>query len=74
MPISLTIKEVKYLRELVAAGEQGRTIAAATSRREVLKRLVEAGYVVSRPMSRETVHYAYPAFESRPVPVALPLA
>jgi DNA-binding MarR family transcriptional regulator len=58
MSISLTIEEVKYLKELVAAGEWGRTIsAAATSRREVLKRLVEAGYLVSRPMSKDTVHY-----------------
>ena len=48
MPISLTTEEVKYLKELVAAGERGRTIAAP-SRREGLKRLVEAGYVVSRP-------------------------
>jgi DNA-binding MarR family transcriptional regulator len=58
MPISLTIEDVKYLKELVAAGERGRTIAAAaTSRREVLKRLVEAGYVVSRAMSKDTVQY-----------------
>jgi DNA-binding MarR family transcriptional regulator len=58
MPISLTVEEVKYLKELVAAGERGRTIAAAaTSRREVLKRLVEARYVVSRPISKDTVHY-----------------
>jgi len=58
MPISLTIEEVKYLKELVAAGERGRTIAAAaTRRREVLKRLVEAGYLVCRPMSKDTVHY-----------------
>jgi hypothetical protein len=40
----------------VAAGERGRTIAAP-SRREGLKRLVEAGYVVSRPMSYHTVHF-----------------
>ena len=58
MPISMTIEEVKYLKELVAAGERGRTIAAAaTSRREILKRLVEARYVVSRPVSKDTVHY-----------------
>jgi hypothetical protein len=58
MPISMTIEEVKYLKELVAAGERGRTIAAAaTSHREILKRLVEARYVVSRPVSKETVHY-----------------
>jgi DNA-binding MarR family transcriptional regulator len=58
MPISLTIEDIKYLKELVAAGERGRTIAAAaTSRREVLKRLVEARYVVSRPASKDTVHY-----------------
>jgi DNA-binding MarR family transcriptional regulator len=56
MPISLTTEEVKYLKELVAAGERGRTIVEP-SRREVLKRLVEAGYVVSRPMSMHTVHY-----------------
>jgi hypothetical protein len=57
MPISLTIEEVKYLKELVAAGERGRTIAAAaTRRREVLKGLVQAGYVVCRPMSKDTVH------------------
>ena len=56
MPISLTTEEVKYLKELVAAGEWGRTIAAV-SRREVLKRLQEAGYVVGRPMSYHTVHY-----------------
>jgi hypothetical protein len=53
MPISLTTEEIKYLKELVAAGERGR-IMAATSRREVLKRLVEARYVVSRPMSMDT--------------------
>jgi hypothetical protein len=52
----LTTEEVKYLKELVAAGKRGRTIAAP-NRREVLKRLVEAGYVVSRPMSYHTVHY-----------------
>jgi DNA-binding MarR family transcriptional regulator len=58
MPISLTLEEIKYLKELAAAGERGRTIAAAaTSRREVLKRLVEARYVVSRPVSKDTVHY-----------------
>ena len=28
MPISLTTEEIKYLKELVAAGERGRTIAA----------------------------------------------
>jgi len=56
MPISLTTEEVKYLKELVAAGERGRTIAAP-SRREGLKRLVAAGYVVSRPTSVDTVHY-----------------
>jgi DNA-binding MarR family transcriptional regulator len=55
MPISLTTEEIKYLKELVVAGERGRTIAAQ-SRREVLKRLVEAGYVVSRP-SMDNVHY-----------------
>jgi len=58
MPISMTIEEVKYLKELVAAGERGRTIAAAaTGHREILKRLVEARYVVSRPVSKDTVHY-----------------
>jgi hypothetical protein len=56
MPISLTTEEVKYLKELVAAGERGRTIAAP-SRREGLKRLVEVGYVVSRPMSMHNMHY-----------------
>jgi DNA-binding MarR family transcriptional regulator len=56
MPISLTTEEIKYLKELVAAGERGRNIAV-TSRREVLKRLVEAGYVVSEPISTGTVHY-----------------
>jgi hypothetical protein len=56
MPISLTTEEIKYLKELVAAGERGRMMAA-TTRREVLKRLVEARYVVSRPMSMDTVHY-----------------
>jgi hypothetical protein len=56
MPISLTTEEVKYLKELVAAGEWGRTIAAP-SRREGLKRLVEAGYVVGRPISMHAVHY-----------------
>jgi hypothetical protein len=50
MPISLTTDEIKYLKELVAAGERGRIIAA-TSRRQVLKRLVEAGYVVGRQIS-----------------------
>ena len=40
----------------MVAGERGRTIAAP-SRREGLKRLVEAGYVVSRPVSYHTVHY-----------------
>ena len=55
MPISLTTEEVKYLKELVSAGERGRTIAAP-SRREGLKRLMEAGYVVSRPMSYHTLH------------------
>jgi hypothetical protein len=44
MPISLTTEEIKYLKELVAAGERGR-IMAATIRREVLKRLVEARYL-----------------------------
>ena len=58
MPMSLTIEEIKYLKELTAAGDRGRTIAAAaTSRREVLKRLVEARYVVSRSVSTDTVHY-----------------
>jgi hypothetical protein len=58
MPISMTIEEAKYLKELVAAGERGRTIgAAATGHREILKRLVEARYVVSRPVSKDTVHY-----------------
>jgi hypothetical protein len=56
MPISLTTEEVKYLKELVAAGERGRTIAARR-RRDGLKRLVALGYVVSRPMSMHTVHY-----------------
>jgi DNA-binding PadR family transcriptional regulator len=56
MPFSLTTEEVKYLKELVAAGERGRTIAAG-SRREGLKRLVGAGYVLSRPMSSHTVQY-----------------
>jgi hypothetical protein len=55
MPISLTTEEIKYLKELLAAGERGRTIAAP-SRRERLKRLVEAGYVVSRPTSNYAVH------------------
>ena len=45
MPIILTTEEVKYLKELVAAGERGRTIAAP-SRREGLKRFVKVGYVV----------------------------
>ena len=40
----------------MAAGERGRTIAAP-SRREGLKRLVEVGYVVSRPMSMQVAHY-----------------
>jgi hypothetical protein len=56
MPIILTTEEVKYLKELVAAGERGRTIAAP-NRREELKRLVEVGYVVSRPMSMHAMHY-----------------
>jgi hypothetical protein len=56
MLIILTTEEVKYLKELVAAGERGRTIATP-SRREELKRLVEVGYVVSRPMSMHTMHY-----------------
>jgi hypothetical protein len=56
MPTSLTTEEIKCLKELVAAGERGRTIAAL-SRREGLKRLVEAGYVVSRPISYHTLHY-----------------
>jgi hypothetical protein len=56
MPIILTMEEVKYLKELVAAGERGRAIAAP-SRREGLKRLVEVGDVVSRPMSMHVAHY-----------------
>jgi hypothetical protein len=56
MSTSLTTEEIKYLKELVAAGERGRTIGAL-SRREGLKRLVEAGYVVSRPISYHAVHY-----------------
>jgi hypothetical protein len=56
MPIILTTEEVKYLKELVAAGERGRTIAAPR-RREGLKRLVEVGYVVSRSMSMHVAHY-----------------
>jgi hypothetical protein len=56
MPIILTTEEVKYLKELVAAGERGRTIAAP-SHREGLKRLVEVGYVVSRPTSMRTVYH-----------------
>jgi hypothetical protein len=53
MPISLTTEEIKYLKELVAAGERGRTVAV-TKRREVLKRLVAAGYVASEPISTDT--------------------
>jgi hypothetical protein len=34
MPISLTTEEVKYLKELVAAGERGRTIAALGAERD----------------------------------------
>jgi hypothetical protein len=56
MPISLTTEEVKYLKELVAAGERGRTVAARRPQ-EGLKRLVALGYVVSRPTSIDTVHY-----------------
>jgi hypothetical protein len=55
VPIILTTEEVKYLKELVVAGERGRI--AAPNRREGLKRLVEGGYVVSRPMSMHTMHY-----------------
>jgi DNA-binding MarR family transcriptional regulator len=56
MPTSFTAEEIAYLKELVAAGERGRTIATLR-RREGLKRLVEAGYVVSRRISDHTVHY-----------------
>jgi hypothetical protein len=56
MPISLTTEEVKYLKELVAAGERGRTIVAR-GHRDGLKPLVAARYVVGRPMSMHAVHY-----------------
>jgi len=56
MAISLTRDEVKYLKELVAAGERGRTINAPTPR-DGLERLVQASYVVARAISTDAMHY-----------------
>ena len=47
--ISLTGKEIWYLKELLAAGERGRSICNSTPR-AALKRLVKAGYVSEKPI------------------------
>jgi hypothetical protein len=51
MPISLTTKEIGYLKQLEAAGNRGRTISVPTSRAGLL-RLIDAGYVTDRAGSR----------------------
>jgi DNA-binding PadR family transcriptional regulator len=52
----VTAEEIQYLKHLSAAGLRGRTISASTLRNG-LKRLVQAGYVVGRAVSVDMGHY-----------------
>jgi hypothetical protein len=54
--IVLTAEEIKYLKQLSAAGQRGRTISAPTLR-SGLKRLVKAKFVVGRAVSLDAGHY-----------------
>jgi hypothetical protein len=56
MSISLTTKEIGFLKQLEAAGVRGRTISAPTPRAG-LGRLVDAGYVTDRAVSMDVVLY-----------------
>jgi len=56
MKLKLTPKEIDLLKQLATAGKGGRTITAPTPR-SGLTRLVEAGYVVDRATSMDSVLY-----------------
>ena len=55
-PITLTAREIGYLKELCAAGDCGRTLGAPTPWNG-LHRLVDAGYVNDHAISMDRVIY-----------------
>jgi DNA-binding transcriptional regulator PaaX len=54
--IVLTLGDLKFLKELKAAGDLGRNVRELTIR-VTLDRLVKGGYLVGRPTGRHSVQY-----------------
>jgi len=54
--MTLTLEDVALLKQLKAAGNNGRTIWAYNTRL-VLDRLAKGGHVVARPTGLDLVHY-----------------
>jgi hypothetical protein len=54
--MNLTLEDVAFLKQLKAAGNNGRTIRAYDTRL-VLDRLAASGYVVARPTGLDLVYY-----------------
>jgi DNA-binding transcriptional regulator PaaX len=52
----LTLGDLKFLKELKAAGDLGRSVRELNIR-AILDRLVKAGYLVGRPTDRYSVQY-----------------
>jgi hypothetical protein len=53
---SMTLGDLKFLKELKAAGDLGRNVRELTIR-ITLDRLVKGGYLVGRPTDRHSVQY-----------------
>jgi hypothetical protein len=54
--VALTIEDMALLKQLKAAGENGRTVRTYDTRL-ALDRLAKDGYVIARPAGIELVHY-----------------
>jgi DNA-binding transcriptional regulator PaaX len=52
----LTLGDLKFLKELKAAGDLGRNVRELNVR-VILDRLVKGGYLVGRPVDRYSVQY-----------------
>jgi hypothetical protein len=52
----LTLGDLKFLKELKAAGDLGRNVRELNIR-VILDRLVKGGYLVGRPTDRHSVQY-----------------
>ncbi len=54
--MSLTLDDLALLKQLKAAGENGRTVRVYNVRL-ALDRLAKGGYVIARPTGLDLVHY-----------------